>query len=180
MRKAMTMVLLVAACGGQSGPEETVPPAQEAAMSATATVRDSAGAVLGTLTLSQEGGGVRLVGRLDGLTAGEHGMHIHTIGQCTPTFDAAGSHWNPTGRQHGTRNPEGPHLGDLGNVVADATQSAQVDATTPGGRLDGPDGVLDADGAAVVVHALADDDLTDPSGASGSRVACGVIELATP
>jgi Cu-Zn family superoxide dismutase len=96
-------------------------------------------------------------------------------GRCEPPFESAGPHWNPAARQHGTANPNGPHLGDMPNVTAVADGSANVRVTTPGGTLSGSDAVLDADGSAVVIHAQADDYRTDPSGNSGARIACGVV-----
>jgi len=146
--------------------------------SATATVRDATGRELGTLTLTDTTGGIAISGRLVGLAPGEHGMHLHTIGRCDPpTFESAGSHWNPTSRQHGTENPQGPHFGDLPNVSAGSDSIAVVQAAiTRGGSLRGaPDMLLDADAATVIIHSARDDYRTDPSGGTGGRVACGVV-----
>lgn len=142
---------------------------------ATTSVRNAAGRELGTLTLTSSAQGITIAGRLTGLTPGAHGIHIHTTGQCAAPFETAGPHWNPTNRQHGTQNPEGPHFGDIPNITVGADSSANVQATTAGGTLRGTNALMDADGAAVVVHAAADDDRTDPSGGSGGRIACGVI-----
>lgn len=143
---------------------------------ASAVMRDSAGRELGTLTLADATGGIAITGTLRGVAPGTHGFHIHTTGQCEPTFDAAGGHWNPTSAQHGTENPQGPHLGDLPNLTVGADSTATVQATTPGGSLRGENPLLDADGAAVVLHAGTDDHRTDPSGDAGSRLACGVVQ----
>jgi Cu-Zn family superoxide dismutase len=98
---------------------------------------------------------------------------VHAVGRCDPPgFDSAGPHWNPTNRQHGTLNPNGPHAGDLGNLNVGPAGTVNVSGTTHGGKLGE---LLDADGAALVVHANADDYRTDPSGNSGPRIACGVI-----
>lgn len=142
---------------------------------ARATMRDAAGSVLGTLTVTEQRFGLHITGTLAGLPAGAHGVHVHTVGKCEPAFDAAGPHWNPDGRQHGLDNPAGPHRGDLDNVNADANGRATFELRTRTGRLTGETGVLDADGAAIVVHAGADDYKTDPAGNSGARIACGVI-----
>ena len=144
------------------------------ASSATVPMRNAAGRELGTLTLSESGGGIAISGRIAGLTPGEHGIHIHMVGQCQAPFESAGAHWNPTNRQHGSQNPQGPHLGDMPNITVGADSSANVQVTTSGGTLRGANALLDTDGAAVVVHARADDLRTDPSGNSGDRVACGV------
>ncbi|HEX6434355.1 MAG TPA: superoxide dismutase family protein [Gemmatimonadales bacterium] len=142
----------------------------------TVALRDSAGKDLGTLTLSDAGQAIALSGRLSGLPTGEHGIHIHTVGQCDgPKFETAGDHWNPTNRKHGKDAPGGPHLGDLANITAGQDGSASVETTTPGGTLRGADAALDSDGAAVVVHAKRDDYKTQPSGNSGDRIACGVV-----
>jgi superoxide dismutase, Cu-Zn family len=138
-------------------------------------VRDAAGRELGTLTLASTPGGLLLTGRLTGLPPGAHGIHVHAVGRCEPPFESAGPHWNPASRQHGTANPNGPHLGDMPNITVAADGSATVRVATPGGTLSGSDAVMDADGSAVVIHAQADDYQTDPSGNSGARIACGVV-----
>jgi Cu-Zn family superoxide dismutase len=98
-------------------------------------------------------------------------------GQCaSPDFASAGGHWNPTQRQHGLSNARGPHRGDLKNIDIELDGSGRLGATLRNARLSGgAHPLLDADGAALVVHVAADDHRTDPSGQSGARVACGVI-----
>ena len=144
----------------------------------TAVMRDSAGRELGTLTLTESNGGIVVAGRLTGLTPGDHGIHVHMVGRCdAPTFESAGEHWNPTSRQHGSQNPQGPHLGDIPNVTVGADSSAAVNLSMPGGgsMRTGASMIMDTDGAAVVIHSAPDDYRTDPSGGSGARVACGVV-----
>jgi superoxide dismutase, Cu-Zn family len=138
-------------------------------------MRDAAGRELGTLTLATQQGGLMLTGRLQGLPPGTHGIHLHQTGRCEPPFQSAGAHWNPMNRRHGTLNPEGPHLGDMPNLVVAGDGSATVSVMTSGGTLSGAGALLDGDGAAVVIHAGADDYRTDPSGNSGDRIACGVV-----
>ena len=188
MRRSLTAaagVVLLAACtkaadvNNDSAAADSAAAATTAAPDPTVTVamRDSAGRDLGTLTLTDAAGGIAISGTLRGLPPGEHGLHVHMTGQCdAPKFEAAGGHWNPTSKQHGTENPQGPHLGDVPNVTVGADSTAVVQATTAGGSLRGAtDMLLDADGAALVIHATRDDYKTDPSGGSGARIACGVV-----
>lgn len=146
--------------------------------SATATIRDGAGASLGTLRMEAVAGGVRISGQLAGLAPGAHGIHFHAIGRCdAPAFTSAGDHFNPRNSRHGLVNPEGPHAGDMPSVAADANGRAVVDHTTALVTLGGGATTLfDADGTAIVIHASSDDQRTDPSGNSGARIACGVVE----
>lgn len=147
---------------------------------AMATLQDAAGATVGEAMFTEVEGGVLIQVTLTGLTveaAGEHGIHLHTTGACTPDFQAAGGHFNPTNAQHGMENPSGPHAGDLPNIAVDAAGNATYEATATLVTLgEGENSLLDADGSALVVHAGPDDMKTDPSGGSGDRIACGVIE----
>ena len=152
------------------------PPADTAAGGVSAPVRNAAGQDLGTLTLTENGGGIALAGRLSGLPPGEHGIHLHMTGRCDPPkFESAGDHWNPTNAAHGSKDPKGPHWGDLPNITVAEDSSVMVLGKTRGGTLKGENALLDADGAAVVVHAKPDDHRTQPSGNSGDRIACGVV-----
>lgn len=141
-----------------------------------ATLLDSAGRNLGRVTLTEGTGGITLAGELTGLPPGEHAIHLHAVGLCdAPTFESAGEHWNPTNSQHGSKSPEGPHLGDLLNITVGSDSAVTVQATTPGGTLRGQNPLLDADSAAVVVHASPDDYRTQPSGDAGDRIGCGPV-----
>jgi superoxide dismutase, Cu-Zn family len=142
----------------------------------SAAMRDSTGRDLGTLTLSDVSGGIMIMGDLKGLPAGEHGIHLHMTGSCEPNFAAAGGHWNPTSKEHGKDNPKGPHFGDTPNVTVGADGSVSVMLTSPGGTLKGADALMDADGAALVIHAKADDYKSQPAGNAGDRIACGAVK----
>jgi Cu-Zn family superoxide dismutase len=116
---------------------------------------------------------VRVDVAAEGLPPGTHGIHVHTTGRCeAPAFASAGPHWNPTARQHGRKNPEGAHHGDLPNISIGADGRGTLQFTLADAEFAQ---LFDADGAALVVHAAADDERTDPSGNSGGRIACGVI-----
>jgi Cu-Zn family superoxide dismutase len=144
-----------------------------AAAGAGASLASADGAPRGTARFSNTAGGISVQVEAQGLPAGVHGIHIHTTGRCeAPDFASAGPHWNPTGRQHGRDNPQGAHHGDLPNLTVGADGRGSMQLTTAGGSLAE---LLDPDGAALVIHANADDDRTDPSGNSGGRIACGVI-----
>jgi Cu-Zn family superoxide dismutase len=109
-----------------------------------------------------------------GMPPGTHGAHVHMVGRCdAPDFASAGGHWNPTAMKHGAMNPQGPHQGDLPNLVIANDGRGTIAATIPGATLAA---LMDADGAAMVVHAQPDDLKTDPSGNSGGRIACGVFQ----
>ncbi|HKG92816.1 MAG TPA: superoxide dismutase family protein [Gemmatimonadaceae bacterium] len=166
-----TVLLSTAGCGMFGHKEEPAP----AATSARAEMRNATGQRLGDLALTQTANGLLILGELNGLPPGTHGFHVHTVGKCDPTFDAAGAHFNPTQRQHGIRNPSGSHGGDLTNLNVPESGTLRVEAWTKDISLTGNNRVLDADGSALMIHALADDYTTDPSGASGARIACGVI-----
>ena len=169
-----TTVLLSTAGCGMFGGGRSDEPAPEAT-SARAEMRSATGQRLGDVTLSQTSNGLLILGELSGLPPGTHGFHIHTVGKCDPTFEAAGGHFNPTTRQHGFRNPGGNHGGDLPNLNVPEGGNLRLEAWTRDVSLSGNNRVLDSDGSALVIHALADDYTTDPSGASGGRIACGVI-----
>jgi superoxide dismutase, Cu-Zn family len=156
-----------------------------AAPSAIATLRDATGRNVGSVEIRPANRGLALRIRVSGLAPGSHGVHIHTIGTCdgstTTVFSSAGAHFNPTSKQHGRLNPNGPHAGDLPNVVVDASGNGTLDATAESLTLDsGLAAILDTDGSAVIIHANQDDERTDtgPSGPgnSGARVACGVLQ----
>jgi Cu-Zn family superoxide dismutase len=108
---------------------------------------------------------------------GTYAAHVHTVGACTaPDFTSAGPHWNPTGAQHGRNNPAGMHKGDLPNLSVGTDGRGSLEFLIAGAALRGGAApLLDADGAAVVIHAQADDYRTDPAGNAGARIACGVL-----
>lgn len=141
-----------------------------------ATLRLGNGLPAGTVQLLGAGNQVNLVIAAAGLAEGSKGTHLHMVGKCdAPDFASAGGHLNPAGHQHGSANPAGSHLGDLPNIVIGSAGAGTLSATLPGTRDEALAAIFDADGTAVMIHAGPDDYKTDPSGNSGSRVACGVL-----
>jgi HK97 family phage portal protein len=141
-----------------------------------ATLLRADGTPGGTAQLLATGAQVEIAITVTGVPGGVHGAHLHTTGSCgTADFSSAGGHLNPAGRQHGSENPAGAHLGDLPNITVGAEETGTVRATLSGSRDEVLARIFDADGTAVVVHAGPDDYRTDPSGNSGSRIACGVL-----
>lgn len=181
---AIVVGLSLSACSGSgddagmpadSASMSAAPAPMSAADTARATLADANGREIGTLTLTNVAGGIQVAGMLSGLPPGDHAIHLHTTGQCEAPFTSAGGHWNPTDRQHGSENPEGPHFADMPNIMVAADSSVSVMTRTPGGTLRGENALLDDDGSAIVVHAGPDDYKSDPAGDAGARIACGVV-----
>jgi len=143
---------------------------------ARAELVDAQGRRVGTATLTETPHGVLLWANFTALPAGTHAFHVHQVGRCEPPFDSAGGHFNPGGRRHGFRSPEGPHAGDMPNLHVPESGRLEIEILLHDATLAaGPRTLLDADGSALVVHAGTDDYMTDPAGNSGARIACGVV-----
>jgi Cu-Zn family superoxide dismutase len=143
------------------------------------TFINAQGKDVGSLTVEHMPSGTMFLLKLHDLPPGVHGIHIHSVGQCTaPSFDSAGPHFNPAGHQHGKDNAKGPHAGDLNNITIPADGKLEIQIDMPGIALRGEGSLLDEDGASIVIHASADDYKTDPSGNSGARIACAPITIA--
>lgn len=135
-------------------------------------LRDAGGAERGRVSLRPHGHMLDVKVRAYGLTPGAHGMHLHAVGSCiAPGFTSAGGHWNPDNKQHGHANPMGAHRGDLPQlmVAANGKGTANFPLMAHAGDL------LDSDGTALVIHAGADDERSDPAGNSGPRQLCAEI-----
>jgi Cu-Zn family superoxide dismutase len=112
------------------------------------------------------------------LPPGQHALHVHAVGKCeAPDFKSAGPHFNPEGKKHGTQNPEGPHAGDLPNFEVSADGRAKTSVLATRVLLsDGTNSLFQANGTSLVIHEKPDDNLNDPAGNAGTRIACGVVQ----
>ncbi|WP_425228195.1 superoxide dismutase family protein [Sphingomonas sp.] len=171
MRALFLLLLPLAACSqGHADMGAPLPGGRIA----TAQLIDGAGRPIGHARVTEVAGGLRITADVHGLAPGNHGAHLHTVGRCDrPDFSSAGPHWNPAGTKHGGMNPQGPHAGDLPNLLVGGDGRGTVGVVLAGATMAG---LLDTDGAALVVHAQPDDLMTDPSGNSGARIACGVLQ----
>ena len=144
---------------------------------ASATLRAASGSqVQGKVNFAQTGATVRVTGEVTGLSPGLHGFHLHEKGDCSAAdATSAGAHFNPGARKHGGLHSSERHAGDFGNLSADATGKAVVNLTVSGIAVAAgqPNSIP---GRGLIVHALPDDEKTDPTGNSGGRIACGVIQ----
>ena len=159
----ITAVAMLTACETAREPEGGAP----------TPLINSSGQQIGTVRAWQTSGGVSFHVSASGLPHGLHGIHVHPIGRCDPPdFSTAGIHWNPTGKQHGLNNPNGPHAGDLPNIEVAANGVVSQTVVLPGATLAQ---LLDADGSSIMIHAQADDYVSQPAGNSGPKIACAVI-----
>jgi Cu-Zn family superoxide dismutase len=144
---------------------------------ASAVLKDAAGKEVGRATLVSTPSGTLITLELTAAPPGAHGFHIHTTGKCEqPKFESAGGHFNPDETKHGFLNADGPHAGDMPNIHVPDNGKLTIEILNPMVNLSGENALLDEDGAALVIHADADDYMSDPAGHAGGRIACGVIQ----
>ena len=174
------LTLALTACA--SAPPESQPQAQvprSTVSQATANLAPVSGTLVsGRLMLTSVDGGLRIEGELGGLGRGAtHAIHIHERGDCSAADgSSAAGHFNPATAAHGRAGTAAHHLGDMDNIVADAIGVARVNLRLEGATLGGA-AASAIIGRAIIVHAGADDYVTQPTGNSGARVACGVIQI---
>ncbi len=173
---ALLSISITGAAFAQQAPGDGPPPVR-----AVFAIIDSSGARTGQVNAVQNPDGVLFQVLATGLAPGLHGLHLHASPTCEPpTFQSAGGHFNPAGKEHGARNPSGPHAGDLPNLLANEKGEARAQLLIPGVTLAPGPASIGVPGSALVIHAKPDDELTDPSGNSGARIACASISVATP
>jgi superoxide dismutase, Cu-Zn family len=152
---------------------------QEAPVSGMVVLLSPEGDTVGQATLREHAGqGVVIDLDARNLPAGERAIHFHAVGQCDPpSFASAGPHFAPMDRSHGFDHPEGPHAGDMRNVQigGDGTLRTRIINDRVTLRRGEQNSLLDSDGTALVIHAAADDYVSQPSGNAGDRIACGVV-----
>ncbi|MDQ3057695.1 MAG: superoxide dismutase family protein [Pseudomonadota bacterium] len=184
----MKITLLVSAClfalAGCASTPSTSKRASASTTSSVSTARSatvnlasaSGSLVSGKVMAMPMGDGVHLRGEVGGLAANStHGIHVHERGDCSAAdASSAGEHFNPTTDPHGKQGSGAHHAGDMDNIVANASGVAKIDMHVMGVTLGGS-AANDVAGRALIVHAMADDYRSQPSGNAGARVACGVI-----
>lgn len=179
-RSISTAALSVIAAAAITGCASAPSPLNRVAV-AYATISNAAGDRKGTAEIWQDMDKiVHVEVQVTGMPPGPHGIHFHQVGKCeagdTP-FATAGGHYNPLGRQHGLDNPAGPHAGDAPNFTVNADGTGKASFTTDRVSLtEGSTTLFDEDASAIVIHASADDQTSQPAGNSGARIACGVVK----
>ncbi|MDP1879908.1 MAG: superoxide dismutase family protein [Parachlamydiaceae bacterium] len=129
--------------------------------------------VNGTVTFTKVDGGIKIVADLEGLPPGKHGFHVHEHGDCGEGGHSAGGHFNPTNQKHGGPDSAERHVGDFGNVEANSKGVAHYERVDTLITFEGENSII---GRSIIIHADPDDLTTQPTGNSGARIGCGIIE----
>jgi Cu-Zn family superoxide dismutase len=177
--------LLGAACQSQSQatPKDTsdIPKTEGKAVAIATFKAKPESKAAGTVTFTQEGDKVRAVIEVSGASPGPHGIHVHEKADCSaPDFSSAGGHWNPSGQPHACPPAGEHHPGDLGNIEVKEDGRGRGELTLEHVTLnvgvgeEGPQSLL---GKSVILHEGKDDCTSQPSGESGGRLACAVIQM---
>ena len=135
--------------------------------------------VSGNVIFKENDGIVTMTAKINGLSEGEHAIHIHEKADCSSADGkSSGGHWNPTAQPHGKWGSDtGYHKGDIGNFKVAADGEGIVTLATDQWCIGCGDDTKDLLGKAVIVHQGADDLVSQPSGAAGSRIGCaGIIQ----
>ncbi|MFF2179470.1 superoxide dismutase family protein [Lysinibacillus sp. NPDC058147] len=175
----ISLLVFVGGCGFFEKKEQKVAVNANSGPTATAKVIGKNNESYGNAYFEEEDNGVKVTLALSGLPAGKHGIHIHSVGKCEPpTFESAGPHFNPTHKEHGKDNPKGYHLGDLPNLEVGEDGKVDLNFLAEGLTLekDAANSLLRDGGTTLIIHESEDDYKTNPSGNSGARIACGVIQ----
>lgn len=165
----LMICLFLAACQGEHGTTKEI------------DMYNADGDMVGTAKFNEQPDGVQITVKVEGLSPGFHGIHVHEFPTCEgPDFQSAGNHLNPEGKEHGLMHPDGAHLGDLPNVEADS--SGHVDAEimlADATLLEGKKSILRGEGTSLIITEDKDDGISQPSGDSGIRLICGELKSQT-
>ncbi|MEW6570232.1 MAG: superoxide dismutase family protein [Nitrospirota bacterium] len=183
MKKGLTLffiafVILPVFIGGLSPSLSTSAYGQEKSQMAIARLFDAKDNKVGVTTLTEGQNGVIIVLQVYDLPPGYHGLHIHEKGKCEPPdYKSSGGHFNPYGREHGLKNPKGPHAGDLPNLLVGPDGKGAAVLIAPLVTLGpGENSLFRENGTAIMIHDRPDDHMThEHSGYAGGKIACGVI-----
>lgn len=162
---AFVLIILIAGCGGDT-------------RTRSIEIYNYSGDMVGHAHLSEGEDSVTIKLEVTGFEPKDYSVHIHELGKCKgPDFKSAGNHFNPEGKKHGLMNEEGAHIGDLPNVTADENGMINAELTAERATLlDKKNSLITDDGTSLVISDKADDGMTQPSGDSGQRIACGEIK----
>ncbi len=176
---ALMLVFFALGCAQQSDQQEeteTMEPATNYTKVVAVVHPTEGNEATGTVTFQQEENGVRVQGEFEGLSQGRHGFHIHQYGDCSASDGtSAGGHYNPTGNDHGSPTQDNRHMGDMGNLSASEDGTATINYVDPKIKLNGSNNII---GRGIVIHGGEDDYESQPSGAAGPRIGCGVVGIA--
>lgn len=175
-----TLVFFALGCAQQEMDQEetTTEPATNFTKAVAVVHPTENGEATGSVTFTKTENGVRVQGEFSGLAEGKHGFHIHQYGDCRAADGtSAGGHYNPADNPHAGPDAESRHVGDMGNLEADADGNATIDYVDSVIELNGPNSIM---GHGLIIHGGEDDLESQPTGAAGPRMACGVIGVANP
>jgi len=170
----LALAAVLSAC--QDAPSSDAQKAERPLL-ATGSITDREGKGAGSAALRQDGDKIYIALELNDLEPGTRALHLHSVGECSlPDFKSAGGHLNPDEKSHGKLSAGGQHLGDLPNLEIPENGSLSILIDLDGRANSVLAAINDDDGTAVMIHAGPDDYLSDPAGAAGPRIACGVLK----
>lgn len=165
------------AAPGPPSPEAQITEAAPMPATAATTLQPREGLeISGTVSFTEADGMVRIAAHVEGVEPGAHGLHVHQTGDCSAAdFTSAGGHFNPAGVPHGGPDDAERHAGDLGNIEVGEDGVGHLELSSE--QLTVAAGDFSVVGRAVILHEGTDDLVSQPTGAAGGRLACGVVEL---
>ncbi|MBD1379008.1 superoxide dismutase family protein [Bacillus sp. IB182487] len=180
----LSLLLFIAGCNvdeeesASSGEKDSIAAVEQTVDTLEVKMMNENGRIVGKAIMNEINEGVLIEIQLQNVSPGKKAIHIHENASCVkPSFESAGAHFNPYNKEHGFKNPHGPHAGDLPNIEIGADGKIDVVLTADQVTLQigKENSLLDMNGSALIVHENSDDYSTDPSGNSGERLICGEI-----